>query len=68
MNRIKINGVVVNIVRGSLTGAFFQVDHPENKGVPVAQHSFGHNAAACVRHIQDGGKVRTSGNVYEKAE
>ena len=67
MNRIKINGVIVNVVRGSLSGAYFQVDSATSKGAPVSQHSFGSNAHLAASHIERGGSVRTSGNVYEKA-
>jgi hypothetical protein len=67
MQKIKINGVIVNVVRGSLSGAFFQVDSPENPGVPVAQHSFGLSAPFTAAHIERGGSVRTSGNVYARA-
>jgi hypothetical protein len=66
MDKIKINGSVVNIVRGSVTGAWFQVDSVENFGVPVSQHSFV-NGQLALEHMKKGGKVRTSGNVYEAA-
>lgn len=65
MNRIKINGVTVNVVSGFVGGVWFHVDSPENPRVPVAQH---HLDRAAAEHIKNGGKVRTSGNVYEKAE